>query len=191
PTARHRDRRPRSWHAAPTGSCPPSIRVAHTISDPRRWLLTRSWATPRRLPQGTRMILPRVRPDPASRCTEARSASGREAATSRRTAPASTSFTSAASWLVPVRTTQCTAVTAAALDTRRRHSLLPGLDGQPAGGATAGWPAALNAPATTAALHGWHRDRARPRTVATLAAEPGLSRAPSARRFTALLGQPP
>jgi AraC-like DNA-binding protein len=36
-----------------------------------------------------------------------------------------------------------------------------------------------------------HRDPARPWTVASLAAEAGLSRAPFARRFTALLGRPP
>ncbi|WP_370457885.1 helix-turn-helix transcriptional regulator [Actinoplanes sp. OR16] len=36
-----------------------------------------------------------------------------------------------------------------------------------------------------------HRDPAHPWTVATLAAEGQLSRAPFARRFTALVGRPP
>ena len=36
-----------------------------------------------------------------------------------------------------------------------------------------------------------HRDPANPWTVATLAAEAGSSRSPFARRFTALIGQPP
>ncbi len=44
---------------------------------------------------------------------------------------------------------------------------------------------------TAAALRAIHSDPARPWTVATLAAEAGLSRAPFARRFTAQLGQPP
>lgn len=54
-----------------------------------------------------------------------------------------------------------------------------------------GWASALNDPFTTAALQAIHRDPARPWTVATLAAEAGLSRAPFARRFATLLGQPP
>jgi AraC-like DNA-binding protein len=57
--------------------------------------------------------------------------------------------------------------------------------------ASTGWTAALSHPVTTAALQAMHRDPARPWTVATLAAAAGLSRAPFARRFTALLGQPP
>jgi len=56
---------------------------------------------------------------------------------------------------------------------------------------TTGWAAALNDPATTAALRAIHRDPAHPWTVATLAAEAGLSRAPFARRFNDLVGQPP
>jgi AraC-like DNA-binding protein len=58
-------------------------------------------------------------------------------------------------------------------------------------GRATGWAAALHDPPTIAALRAMHRDPARPWTVATLAAEAGLSRAPFARRFTALLGQPP
>jgi len=83
------------------------------------------------------------------------------------------------------------AIVPALLDTLLLHILRTWLDGQPARGVTTGWAAALNDPATTAALHAMHRDPARPWTVATLAAEAGLSRAPFARRFTALLGQPP
>ncbi|MFC0432248.1 AraC family transcriptional regulator [Kutzneria buriramensis] len=54
-----------------------------------------------------------------------------------------------------------------------------------------GWAAALNDPPVTAALHAIHRDTAHPWTVASLAAQAGLSRAPFARRFTTLVGQPP
>ncbi|MFE5942008.1 AraC family transcriptional regulator [Streptomyces sp. NPDC056480] len=54
-----------------------------------------------------------------------------------------------------------------------------------------GWAAALNDPPVTAALHAIHRDPAQPWTVAKLAAESGLSRAPFARRFNLLIGQPP
>ncbi|MEU4403648.1 AraC family transcriptional regulator [Streptosporangium sp. NPDC023963] len=82
------------------------------------------------------------------------------------------------------------AIVPALLDTLLLHILRAWLDRRPAPGAT-GWAAALNDPATTAALQAMHRDPARPWTVAMLAAEAGLSRAPFARRFTALLGQPP
>ncbi|MEV0268981.1 AraC family transcriptional regulator [Hamadaea sp. NPDC050747] len=54
-----------------------------------------------------------------------------------------------------------------------------------------GWAAALRDPATVAALDAVHRDPARPWTVAALAAEAGLSRAPFARRFAELTGRPP
>ncbi|QUQ63319.1 AraC family transcriptional regulator [Kutzneria sp. CA-103260] len=54
-----------------------------------------------------------------------------------------------------------------------------------------GWAAALNDPPVAAALHAIHRDTTYPWTVAGLAAKAGLSRAPFARRFTALVGQPP
>ncbi|PSL05196.1 AraC-like DNA-binding protein [Haloactinopolyspora alba] len=64
-------------------------------------------------------------------------------------------------------------------------------DGQSSLGSTTGWAAALNDSAVTAALHAIHRDPAAPWTVAKLAAEAGLSRAPFARRFTLLTGQPP
>ncbi|MFF3837687.1 AraC family transcriptional regulator [Streptomyces sp. NPDC001930] len=56
---------------------------------------------------------------------------------------------------------------------------------------TTGWAAALNDPPVAAALRAIHRDPAAPWTVAKLAAEAGLSRAPFARRFAMLTGQPP
>jgi AraC-like DNA-binding protein len=61
--------------------------------------------------------------------------------------------------------------------------------GRPA--ATTGWAAALNDPVTGAALQAMHSDPGRDWTVASLAAQAGLSRAPFARRFTALVGRPP
>ncbi|RSM68837.1 AraC family transcriptional regulator [Actinoplanes sp. ATCC 53533] len=60
---------------------------------------------------------------------------------------------------------------------------------QPA--APTGWAAALRDPVTAAALHAMHGDPARQWTVASLAAHAGLSRAPFARRFSALVGRPP
>ncbi|MEV8633846.1 AraC family transcriptional regulator [Streptosporangium sp. NPDC051023] len=57
--------------------------------------------------------------------------------------------------------------------------------------AATGWGAALGDPAVAAALAAIHRDPARPWTVRELGAQAGLSRAPFARRFTALAGQPP
>ncbi|MFB4426905.1 AraC family transcriptional regulator [Streptomyces sp. QL37] len=56
---------------------------------------------------------------------------------------------------------------------------------------TTGGVAALNDPPVTAALHAIHRDPAGSWTVAKLAAEAGLSRAPFAERFARLVGQPP
>jgi AraC-like DNA-binding protein len=53
------------------------------------------------------------------------------------------------------------------------------------------WTAALRDRAVAAALHAIHRNPAEPWTVATLAEEAGLSRAPFARRFTDKVGQPP
>jgi AraC-like DNA-binding protein len=54
-----------------------------------------------------------------------------------------------------------------------------------------GWAAVLGDPAVAAALAAIHRDPARQWTVASLAAVAGLSRAPFAKRFTDLTGQPP
>ncbi|MFG1609585.1 AraC family transcriptional regulator [Actinoplanes sp. NPDC049265] len=84
------------------------------------------------------------------------------------------------------------AIIPALLDTLILHILRTWLDEHSASGtATTGWARALNDPATAAALRAIHSDPSRPWTVATLAAEAGLSRAPFARRFTALLGRPP
>jgi AraC-like DNA-binding protein len=54
-----------------------------------------------------------------------------------------------------------------------------------------GWAAALGDPTVTAALAAIHREPTHPWTVASLAAVGGLSRAPFAKRFTELTGQPP
>ncbi|GAA4466052.1 AraC family transcriptional regulator [Phytohabitans houttuyneae] len=83
------------------------------------------------------------------------------------------------------------AIVPALLDTLLLHILRAWLDGRSARAARTGWAAALTDPPTTAALQAMHRDPARPWTVASLAAEAGLSRAPFARRFAALVGQPP
>ncbi|QQQ76874.1 AraC family transcriptional regulator [Saccharothrix sp. 6-C] len=56
---------------------------------------------------------------------------------------------------------------------------------------TTGWAAALTDPVIATALRHLHRDPAHPWTVAELAAASGLSRAPFAKRFTALVGRPP
>jgi AraC-like DNA-binding protein len=83
------------------------------------------------------------------------------------------------------------AIVPALLDTLLLHILRAWLELQPSLGRTTGWAAALNDPATSAALQAMHNDPGRAWTVATLAAEARLSRAPFARRFAALLGQPP
>jgi AraC-like DNA-binding protein len=54
-----------------------------------------------------------------------------------------------------------------------------------------GWAAALRDPVVAAALRAMHQDPAHAWTVRALGARAGLSRAPFARRFTALIGQPP
>ncbi|MFF0717375.1 MULTISPECIES: AraC family transcriptional regulator [unclassified Micromonospora] len=84
------------------------------------------------------------------------------------------------------------AIIPALLDTLLLHILRAWLDRNPSSPTVAtGWAAALTDPVTAAALQAIHGDPARPWTVAALAAEVGLSRAPFARRFTAMLGQPP
>jgi AraC-like DNA-binding protein len=60
-----------------------------------------------------------------------------------------------------------------------------------AGHVAAGWAVALNDPAITDALRAIHREPARQWTVEGLGAEAGLSRAAFARRFAALIGDPP
>ncbi|MEV4428974.1 AraC family transcriptional regulator [Streptomyces sp. NPDC049602] len=83
------------------------------------------------------------------------------------------------------------AVVPALLDTLLLYILRIWFTGRPAGEESTGWAAALNDPAVTAALHAIHQAPAAPWTVAALAAEAGLSRAPFARRFARLIGQPP
>lgn len=82
------------------------------------------------------------------------------------------------------------AIIPALLDTLLLYILRAWFDDQPATGSS-GWAAALHDPAVAAALHAIHREPERPWTVASLAGEAGLSRAPFARRFAALVGQPP
>jgi AraC-like DNA-binding protein len=60
-----------------------------------------------------------------------------------------------------------------------------------AGAGAPPWYRALDDPQVGRALRALHADPARPWTVAALAAEVGLSRAAFARRFTALVGEPP
>ncbi|MFG2792174.1 AraC family transcriptional regulator [Streptomyces sp. NPDC048419] len=57
--------------------------------------------------------------------------------------------------------------------------------------ATAGWAAALHDPAIGRALSAIHRDPAHPWTVEELGSVAGLSRAAFAKRFAALVGEPP
>ncbi|OLF09239.1 AraC family transcriptional regulator [Actinophytocola xanthii] len=78
----------------------------------------------------------------------------------------------------------------ALLDTLLLYVLRAWIHRQPPDAPT-GWAAALTDPAVGAALHAIHSETAHPWTVAGLAARSGLSRAPFARRFTALVGQPP
>ncbi|MCP3803212.1 AraC family transcriptional regulator [Allokutzneria sp. A3M-2-11 16] len=82
------------------------------------------------------------------------------------------------------------ALVPALLDTLLVYLLRAWFAEQPARSAT-GWAAALNDPVVSAALQAMHHDPARPWTVAKLAAEAGLSRAPFAQRFAALTGRPP
>ncbi|HJP76711.1 MAG TPA: AraC family transcriptional regulator [Pseudonocardiaceae bacterium] len=82
------------------------------------------------------------------------------------------------------------AVVPALLDMLLLYILRAWLDEQ-TGHAHTGWAAALGDPAIAAALRGIHREPAQQWTVEALGALAGLSRAAFARRFTALLGQPP
>jgi AraC-like DNA-binding protein len=82
------------------------------------------------------------------------------------------------------------ALVPALLDTLLLYILRAWFEQQPTS-VTSGWAAALNDPPVTAALHAIHRAPGHPWTVAKLAAEGGLSRAPFARRFNALVGLPP
>jgi AraC-like DNA-binding protein len=64
-------------------------------------------------------------------------------------------------------------------------------DDQAHNGAATGWAAALHDPAVAAALNAIHGEPGLQWTVAELGSRAGLSRAAFARRFTALVGQPP
>lgn len=77
------------------------------------------------------------------------------------------------------------------LDILLLYILRAWFDSESARNAVTGWAAALNDPPVAAALRAVHHDPAAPWTVASLAAQGALSRAPFARRFTDLVGQPP
>ncbi|MFD8810621.1 AraC family transcriptional regulator [Streptomyces sp. NPDC059627] len=79
----------------------------------------------------------------------------------------------------------------ALLDALLLYVMRAWLDERPRHDATTGWTAALHDPAVHAALQGIHGAPHRPWTVEELGALAGLSRAAFARRFTALVGQPP
>lgn len=83
------------------------------------------------------------------------------------------------------------AVVPALLDTLLLYILRAWLEQRSAEGAVTGWPGALRDPAVAAALDGIHRDPGAAWTVERLGSRGGLSRAAFARRFTALVGQPP
>ncbi|GAA3782738.1 AraC family transcriptional regulator [Plantactinospora mayteni] len=79
----------------------------------------------------------------------------------------------------------------ALLDVLLLHILRAWFDDQSAHGADTGWAAALRDPAVAAALRAIHGDPGRQWTVEELGTQSGLSRAAFARRFAALVGQPP
>lgn len=71
------------------------------------------------------------------------------------------------------------------------HILRAWFDDKSAHGAATGWAAALRDSAVATALRAIHGDPSRQWTVEELGAQAGLSRAAFARRFAALVGQPP
>lgn len=79
----------------------------------------------------------------------------------------------------------------ALLDVLLLHMLRAWFGERSADGAATGWAAALRDPAVAAALRGIHGDPGRQWTVEELGRRAGLSRAAFARRFAALVGQPP
>lgn len=83
------------------------------------------------------------------------------------------------------------AIVPALLDSLLLYILRAWFDEQADHHAESGWAAALADPVVSAALHSIHDDPGQPWTVETLGARAGLSRAPFARRFTALVGRPP
>ncbi|MGW6142260.1 AraC family transcriptional regulator [Streptomyces sp. NPDC055140] len=76
------------------------------------------------------------------------------------------------------------------IDSLLLYILRAWLDDQPAS-ATQGWAAALGDSAVASALAAMHGDPSTQWTVEALAERAGLSRAAFARRFTALVGEPP
>ncbi|CAM5241497.1 AraC family transcriptional regulator [Streptomyces spiroverticillatus] len=78
----------------------------------------------------------------------------------------------------------------ALVDSLLLYILRAWLDDQ-ASTATPGWAAAFEDPAVAPALNAIHEDPAHPWTVEALAGRAGLSRAAFARRFAALIGEPP
>ena len=83
------------------------------------------------------------------------------------------------------------AVVSALLDMMLLYIVRAWLDEQADDGQATGWPAALRDPAVAVALRHIHQQPARMWTVEELGRTAGLSRAAFARRFTALVGQPP
>ncbi|MGW1912430.1 AraC family transcriptional regulator [Streptomyces sp. NPDC002076] len=83
------------------------------------------------------------------------------------------------------------AIVTSLLDTLLLYILRAWWEGERAAGRARGWSAALADPAVAAALRAIHAEPARAWTVAELGAAGGLSRAAFARRFTALVGEPP
>ncbi|MGW7258205.1 AraC family transcriptional regulator [Streptomyces sp. NPDC054834] len=83
------------------------------------------------------------------------------------------------------------AIVTSLLDTLLLYILRAWWQSEREAGRLRGWSAALADPAVSAALRAIHGDPAHPWTVAELGAAGGLSRAAFARRFTALVGEPP
>ncbi|MBY8844971.1 MULTISPECIES: AraC family transcriptional regulator [unclassified Streptomyces] len=83
------------------------------------------------------------------------------------------------------------AIVTSLLDTLLLYILRAWWESERAAGRDRGWAAALADPAVATALRAIHGEPARDWTVAQLGAVGGLSRAAFARRFTALVGEPP
>ncbi|MEV0382202.1 AraC family transcriptional regulator [Nonomuraea sp. NPDC050643] len=82
-------------------------------------------------------------------------------------------------------------VVSSLLDLLLLYILRAWFDSEPGHCEVTGWAAALADPQISAVLDAVHRDPARPWTVKEMGERAGLSRAAFARRFTALVGQPP
>ncbi|MEU6668818.1 AraC family transcriptional regulator [Streptomyces sp. NPDC046727] len=83
------------------------------------------------------------------------------------------------------------AIVTSLLDTLLLYILRAWWESERAAGRDRGWAAALADPAVAAALRAIHGEPGRAWTVAQLGAVGGLSRAAFARRFAALVGEPP